>query len=65
MTEKILHLPLTTIPEMVRWEIPTLNLICHVNPDNEIIYIMRLYKSITWVPSYIGIHSVQPLSRLY
>ena len=26
---------ITTIPEMDRWEIPILNLVCHVNPDNE------------------------------
>ena len=26
---------MTTIPEMDRWEILILNLICHVNPGNE------------------------------
>ena len=26
---------MTTIPEMDRWEIPNLNLVCHVNPGNE------------------------------
>ena len=28
-------IPWTTIPEMDRWEIPILNLVCHVNPGNE------------------------------
>ena len=29
------HLPWTTIPERDRWEIPILNLVCHVSPGNE------------------------------
>ena len=44
-------------PEMDRYEIPVLNLRCHVNPGNE--------YSIAWVQGCIRIHSQQPLNRLY
>ena len=34
--------PRTTTPKMDRWEIPILNLICHVNPDND--YLLPGFK---------------------
>ena len=42
---------------MDRWEIPFLNMICHVNSDNE--------QSITLVHGCVRIHLLQHLSKLY